>query len=75
VGAFECLLICAADLTTSGRTSRELVDLIHPQVEWRGGPDFERQPYRSLIDLDRARALLDWEPEHTWAANTRRRVE
>ena len=67
VGAFECLLVSAADLTTSGRTARELVDLIHPRVEWRGGPEFEREPYRSLIDIGRARALLGWQPKHTWA--------
>ncbi|MBW2281945.1 MAG: NAD(P)-dependent oxidoreductase [Deltaproteobacteria bacterium] len=67
VDAFESLLVSAADVTTSGRTSRQLVEFIHPQVEWRGGPEFEREPYRSLIDIDRARAVLGWEPEFSWA--------
>lgn len=67
VAGFESLLVSSADLTTSGRTARQLVEMIHPQVEWRGGPEFERDPYRSLIDIDRARAVLGWQPRHSWA--------
>jgi nucleoside-diphosphate-sugar epimerase len=41
--------------------------MLHPRVEWRGGAEFERDPYRSLVDIERARAALGWEPRHRWA--------
>jgi nucleoside-diphosphate-sugar epimerase len=60
------LLLAAADVTSNGRTSRELVRDLMPAVEWRGGPEYESDPFRSLVDASRARSLLDWQPQHTW---------
>ncbi len=64
---FRCVLVSSSDITTSGRTSRELAQLVHPDVEWRGGPEYEDEPHRTLLDIEPARKLLDWSPEHTWA--------
>jgi nucleoside-diphosphate-sugar epimerase len=63
---FTCLAVASLDITTSGRTSRELAAFVHPTVEWRGGAEFDEDPYRTLIDIERARSILDWSPEHTW---------
>jgi nucleoside-diphosphate-sugar epimerase len=68
VEGHACVLVAAADITTSGRTSRELARFVHPDVEWRGGEEFETDPFRSLLVTDNARRLLGWEPRHTWQA-------
>jgi nucleoside-diphosphate-sugar epimerase len=60
------LLLAAADVTTNGRTSSQLAHDLLPDVEWRGGPEYESKPFRSLVDTSRARELLDWQPRHTW---------
>ena len=65
---FSCVAVASSDITTSGRTSRELAAFVHPTVEWRGGAEYDENPYRSLIDIERARKLLDWTPEFTWQA-------
>ncbi len=64
-------LVAASDITTSGRTSRELASLVHPDVEWRGGAEYDKEPYRSLIDSGPARTLLKWAPVYTWSARPR----
>ena len=56
----------ASDITTSGRTSRELVEFVHPDVEWRGGESYRDDPFRSLVVCDNARRILGWAPRHTW---------
>jgi nucleoside-diphosphate-sugar epimerase len=63
---FRCVLLAAADITTSGPASRAWAERLHPDVEWRGGAEYEADPYRSLIDSSEARKLLDWKPEHSW---------
>ncbi len=68
IQAFRCVLVSSSDITTSGRTSRELAKFVHPDVEWRGGAEFDDEPYRTLVDIEPARKLLDWNPEHTWRA-------
>jgi UDP-glucose 4-epimerase len=65
---WRCVLVASSDITTSGRTSRELARLVHPDVEWRGGAAYDRDPYRSLVDIEPARQLLAWSPQHTWRA-------
>jgi nucleoside-diphosphate-sugar epimerase len=35
-------------------------------VAWRGGAEYEDDPFRSLIDIARARRVLGWAPRHTW---------
>jgi UDP-glucose 4-epimerase len=63
---FGCFLVAAADITTSGKNSRELVQSICPDVEWRGGIEFQEKPYLSLIKTYNAQRVLQWEPEYTW---------
>ncbi len=65
---FVCVLVATADITTSGKSSKELVAWLHPDVEWRGGAEYEQEPYRSLISTDNARRILEWEPRYTWRA-------
>jgi len=65
---YRCLLVASSDITTSGRSSRELAQFVHPDVEWRGGSKYEDEPYRALVDIEPARQLLDWSPQHTWCA-------
>lgn len=62
------LLVTSADITTSGRTSRELAAFVHPHVEWRGGPEYDTEPFRTLLDIEPAKRMLGWEPRHTWQA-------
>jgi UDP-glucose 4-epimerase len=66
VEGYRCVLLASSDITTSGRTSRELVHLVHPDVEWRGGTQYEADPYRTLVDIEPAMDLLGWSPRHTW---------
>jgi UDP-glucose 4-epimerase len=37
-----------------------------PGVEWRGGAEYESDPYRSLVDFRRAQRVLGWRPRHSW---------
>ena len=61
----ERLLLSAADIAAHEPT-RELVAKYLPDVEWRGGPEYDRDPYRSLIDFSRAQRVLGWTPQHRW---------
>ena len=63
---FTCLLVSSSDISTSGKSSQELAQFIHPDVEWRGGEEFREDPFRSLVTIDNARKVLNWEPQHTW---------
>jgi nucleoside-diphosphate-sugar epimerase len=63
----ERLLLSAADIAAHEPT-RELVAKYLPDVEWRGGPEYDSDPYRSLIDCGRAQRVLRWTPRHTWPA-------
>ena len=66
VEQFACLLVSSEDITTSGRTSRQLAQLVLPHVEWRGGAPYEAEPFRSLMNIENAKRTLGWAPEHTW---------
>jgi nucleoside-diphosphate-sugar epimerase len=63
---YTCLTLASDDITSSGRTSLQLVRALHPTVSWKGGPEYGDDPYRSLIDCGTAKHLLDWRPEHSW---------
>jgi UDP-glucose 4-epimerase len=63
---FECLLVSAADITTSGRTSRQLTESLHKDVDWRGGPEYQSEPFRSLMDIENAKRILGWSPKYSW---------
>ncbi len=61
----ERFLLCAADIAAHGPTL-ELVKQFMPAVPFRGGPEYQSDPHRSLIDTSRARELLGWVPVHRW---------
>ena len=61
----ERVLLCASDIAAH-ETTRELVERYVPDVEWRGGPEYDREPYKALVDIRRAQRLLGWTPLHTW---------
>ena len=59
------LLLCAADIADR-RPTLELVAERLPHVAWRGGPEYRTDPFRGLVDIARAEAVLNWRPRHTW---------
>jgi UDP-glucose 4-epimerase len=59
------LLLCAAD-TDEKLPTRELVARHMPRVPWRGGAEFDRDPYRALVDVTRAANVLGWKPQYRW---------
>jgi nucleoside-diphosphate-sugar epimerase len=63
------LLLSAPDIASS-RQTRELVATYLPRVEWRGGAEYESDPYRSLVDIRRAQRVLGWSPRHRWPGRT-----
>jgi UDP-glucose 4-epimerase len=65
---FACLLVSSGDITTSGRTSRELAAFVLPHVPWRGGSEYEAEPFRTLMNIENAKHTLAWEPKHSWRA-------
>ncbi len=67
VVGYHCVLVASDDITTSGRSSRQLSAELHPDVKWRGGPEFAVHPYQSLVSNHAAKRLLDWHPAHSWA--------
>jgi UDP-glucose 4-epimerase len=57
------LLLCAPDAWTTA-PSRETARRVLPDVPWRGGSEFDADPYRSLVDSGRAQEVLGWTPRH-----------
>lgn len=57
----------AEDINSDRYSCKELVDRFHPGVEWRGGPDYDVDPRRSLVLSRRSLELLDWKPLRRWS--------
>ncbi len=66
----ERVTLCAADSSASVR-SRELAHRLLPEVEWRGGFEFDEHPASALFDCSRAHDVLGWRPRHHWADRPR----
>ena len=62
-------LLLSAEDVAGDRPSTELVAASLPSVRWRGGPEYERDPFLSLLDARRARSVLGWAPEQRWPRN------
>ena len=60
------LLVVADDVSSAHLTSRELVQKLLPDIEWRGGDQYEADPYKGLVDNSRAKEVLGWAPEFHW---------
>jgi nucleoside-diphosphate-sugar epimerase len=65
------MLLCAEDIAGDTPT-RTLVARYVAGVPWRGGTEYDTDPFRSLVDTGRARAILGWAPRFKWP--TRRRA-
>ncbi|MBI5030675.1 MAG: NAD(P)-dependent oxidoreductase [Chloroflexi bacterium] len=63
---YGCYLVASDDITTSGRTTAELARMVFPQVKWKTQADYEREPYRSLLDCHRAKETFGWKPQFSW---------
>lgn len=59
------LLLCADDIN-SDTPSREMAARLHPDVPWRGGAEYEENPFTALVDNSRAKAVLGWQPKYRW---------
>ncbi len=59
------LLLCADDIN-SDTPSREMAARLHPDVPWRGGPEYQADPFKALVDNGRAKAVLGWQPKYRW---------
>ena len=65
------LLLCAADIASAQPTS-ELVAERVPHIPWRGGQEYEADPFRALVDISKAQQILNWRPVHTLAGTINR---
>ena len=62
----QVLLVNADDISSAEQPSRELARNILPDTEWRGGDQYQAEPYKALMDTTRARRVLGWEPHYRW---------
>ncbi len=62
----EVLLVVAEDISSRELTSRQLAQKLLPHIEWRGGEEYEREPYLALVDGRRAQRVLGWKPQYSW---------
>jgi UDP-glucose 4-epimerase len=56
------LHISSDDAALAEQTSAQAARTIHPTVPWRGGSEFEQDPFRTLLDNETAKRLLGWSP-------------
>lgn len=63
------LLLCADDIVGERPTLEQVAERLG-DVEWKGGPEYESDPYRSLIDTSAARRVIGWRPIHRREAHT-----
>jgi nucleoside-diphosphate-sugar epimerase len=56
------LHLSADDAALAEQTSRQAAQTIHPGVPWRGGPEFEDEPFRTLLENQEAKSMLGWRP-------------
>jgi UDP-glucose 4-epimerase len=71
--AFECFLVSSMDINTSGRTSLELVEMVHPKIRWKDKKPYEEDRYLSLLNCEKAMTLLNWRPSRSWNEYVERR--
>lgn len=59
------ILLCADDIG-SDTPSRELAARVHPDVPWRGGAEYDADPYKALVTTRLAKEVLGWQPQYSW---------
>lgn len=60
------LLLCADDISSAHRTSQEMAQSLLSEVDWRGGDEYENEPYKALINTQLAKEVLKWVPRYKW---------
>ena len=65
-GAWQCYLIAADDMTSSGMDNRGLTAKIHPKVEWKRTGEYDGCPFKSLLDCSRLEKTYGWRPRYSW---------
>ncbi|OYD88373.1 NAD-dependent dehydratase [Nostoc sp. 'Peltigera membranacea cyanobiont' 213] len=60
------LLLCADDISSAYRTSQEMAQSLLPEIDWRGGDEYEHEPYKALINTQLAKEVLQWIPRYKW---------
>lgn len=60
------LLVVADEISSAELTSRALVQKLLPDIEWRGGAEYDADPYRALVNNSRAKEVLGWAPQCHW---------
>ena len=60
------MLLCAPDISASA-PGRELAARLLPAVPWRGGPEYDVDAWRALVDCSEAERVLGRRPQHRWA--------
>jgi nucleoside-diphosphate-sugar epimerase len=63
---YVTLLLCAEDISSATETGRNLALRLHPDVPWRGGVEYEADPFLALVDTHKARETLGWMPLYRW---------
>ncbi len=56
------LHISSDDAALAEQTSAQAAKAIHPTVPWRGGSEFDAEPFRTLLGNEAAKKALDWSP-------------
>jgi len=56
------LHISSDDAALAEQTSAQAAKAIHPTVPWRGGSEFDAEPFRTLLDNEAAKMALGWSP-------------
>ena len=62
----EVLLVVAEDISSRAMSSKEWAEHVVPHVPWRGGAEYDVDPYRALVDGVRAQRMLGWKPQYRW---------
>jgi len=56
------LFISSDDAALAEQTSYQAAQSIHPEVPWKGGKEYDHQPFRTLLDNEPAKIILRWQP-------------
>jgi len=58
--------VCSNDITSSGKTSLELADMLYPNVKWSNITEFETTPYKTILSNESVKRYYNWEPSYSW---------
>ena len=56
----------AEDISSRATGSQEWAEHVLPHVFWRGGAEYDVDPYRALVDGGRGQRVLGWKPHYRW---------